>query len=393
MKLMEDIKYIYDNRIVTLCNNIKNAVSSASEPSNEDLFSLKQAINECLENYTCSNIIFTFNTDKILFGVKVSPTISDPEMINIIAADPSYHPAFVQYQLEIDSKLVENVSGEELAALIMEDICVTMDPLSAERVQDLLALLVADKGSALSIRASVNYTQILIYAFKETLYKVTSIIFRPKESLAMNEITSGLDIKDILDNLQENLKITLYGFSDVETAPKMGCLEWALMIYDDIQTNIRYAEEILNTAKIGTASQLEINEINLTLKCLRRAYNEVINEAAILEDKVVNEISIFKSLKKSGLKSIENDLYEFKMQVKTCVEQEEALFILKQINTRIGILDDYLQTEDLSEDERNKWSAIDVEYRALREELVKKKLSMRKNIGYYVDYDKIDQIE
>ena len=393
MKLIEDIKYIYDNRIVTLCNNIKNAVSSASEPSNEDLFSLKQAINECLENYTCSNIIFTFNTDKILFGVKVSPTISDPEMINIIAADPSYHPTFVQYQLEIDSKLVENVSGEELAALIMEDICVTMDPLSAERVQDLLALLVADKGSALSIRASVNYTQILIYAFKETLYKVTSIIFRPKESLAMNEITSGLDIKDILDNLQENLKITLYGYSDVETAPKMGCLEWALMIYDDIQTNIRYAEEILNTAKIGTASQLEINEINLTLKCLRRAYNEVINEAAILEDKVVNEISIFKSLKKSGLKSIENDLYEFKMQVKTCVEQEEALFILKQINTRIGILDDYLQTEDLSEDERNKWSAIDVEYRALREELVKKKLSMRKNIGYYVDYDKIDQIE
>ena len=393
MKLMEDIKYIYDNRIVTLCNNIKNAVSSASEPSNEDLFSLKQAINECLENYTCSNIIFTFNTDKILFGVKVSPTISDPEMINIIAADPSYHPAFVQYQLEIDSKLVENVSGEELAALIMEDICVTMDPLSAERVQYLLALLVADKGSALSIRASVNYTQILIYAFKETLYKVTSIIFRPKESLAMNEITSGLDIKDILDNLQENLKITLYGFSDVETAPKMGCLEWALMIYDDIQTNIRYAEEILNTAKIGTASQLEINEINLTLKCLRRAYNEVINEAAILEDKVVNEISIFKSLKKSGLKSIENDLYEFKMQVKTCVEQEEALFILKQINTRIGILDDYLQAEDISEDERNKWSAIDMEYRALREELVKKKLSMRKNIGYYVDYDKIDQIE
>ena len=393
MKLIEDIKYIYDNRIVTLCNNIKNAVSSASEPSNEDLFSLKQAINECLENYTCSNIIFTFNTDKILFGVKVSPTISDPEMINIIAADPSYHPTFVQYQLEIDSKLVENVSGEELAALIMEDICVTMDPLSAERVQDLLALLVADKGSALSIRASVNYTQILIYAFKETLYKVTSIIFRPKESLAMNEITSGLDIKDILDNLQENLKITLYGFSDVETAPKMGCLEWALMIYDDIQTNIRYAEEILNTAKIGTASQLEINEINLTLKCLRRAYNEVINEAAILEDKVVNEISIFKSLKKSGLKSIENDLYEFKMQVKTCVEQEEALFILKQINTRIGILDDYLQAEDISEDERNKWSAIDMEYRALREELVKKKLSMRKNIGYYVDYDKIDQIE
>lgn len=393
MKLIEDIKYIYDNRIVTLCNNIKNAVSSASEPSNEDLFSLKQAINECLENYTCSNIIFTFNTDKILFGVKVSPTISDPEMINIIAADPSYHPVFVQYQLEIDSKLVENVSGEELAALIMEDICVTMDPLSAERVQDLLALLVADKGSALSIRASVNYTQILIYAFKETLYKVASIVFRPKESLAMNEITSGLDIKDILDNLQENLKITLYGFSDVETAPKMGCLEWALMIYDDIQTNIRYAEEILNTAKIGTASQLEINEINLTLKCLRRAYNEVINEAAILEDKVVNEISIFKSLKKSGLKSIENDLYEFKMQVKTCVEQEEALFILKQINTRIGILDDYLQSEDLSEDERNKWSAIDMEYRALREELVKKKLSMRKNIGYYVDYDKIDQIE
>ena len=391
MKLIEDIKFIYEEQIVTMCNNIKNAVSASEEPTQETLQTIKNALNDCFSDfgYICDSIIFTFNTDKLMFGVRVNPVITDVAMIGIIVNEPV---VVNRYQLEIDSKLVEAITGEELAAVIMEDVATIMDPATLERAKDLLALLIADRGT-FDLRTSINFTQIITYAFTETLIKIGLLVNKARDAIAMNKVTNGLDLKDLLTNVQDNLKITLYGFVDAETVPKMSQLEWALMVYDDIKTNIRYTEDILNTAKNTTASQLEINSINLTLKAIKRAYNEVITEAANTEYKLCTELSIFKKIKSSGLKSIENDLYELRLQVKTCVEQEEALFILKQINTRIGILDDYLVNEDISEVERNKWNAVDQEYRALREELVKKKLSMRKNIGYYVDYDKIDQIE
>ena len=394
MKLIEDIKYIYDNQLVPMCNNIKNAVASSEVPTEDTLLSIRNSLNDCFTDYgyICDTINFTFNSDKLMFGIMINPMIPDSTMIGIIVDDPANNYKLTHYQLEIDSKLVENITGEELVAVILEDIVSMMDPLNLERCKDVLALLIADRGT-FDLRSSINYTQIITYAFKQTMRKASTLVNKSRDSIAMNKITNELDLKETLVNVQDNLKITLYGFVDVETVPKMSELEWALIVYDDIKTNIRYAEDLLNTAKLTTASALEINEINLTLKSLRRAYNEVIVESAHIEDKLVNEISIFKKLKNSGLKSIESDLYELKLQVKTCVEQEEALFILKQINTRIGILDDYLADEEISEADRNKWNAVDMEYRSLREELVKKKLSMRKNIGYFVDYDKINQIE
>ena len=394
MKLIEDIKYIYDNQIVPMCNNIKNAVASSETPTEDTLISLKNSLNDCFSDYRyiCDTINFTFNSDKLLFGIMINPIISDSAMIGIIIDDPANEVVLNTYQLEIDSKLVENITGEELAAVLLEEIASMMDPLNLERCKDILALLIADRGT-FDLRSSINYTQIITYAFKKTMRKASTLVNKSRDSIAMSKITNELELKDTLVNVQDNLKITLYGFVDVETVPKMGELEWALMVYDDIKTNIRYAEDLLNTAKLTTASVLEINEINITLKSMRRAYNEVIVESANMEEKLVSEISIFKKLKTSGLKSIENDLYELKLQVKTCVEQEEALFILKQINTRIGILDDYLSNEEISETDRVKWNAVNMEYRSLREELVKKKLSMRKNIGYFVDYDKINQIE
>ena len=268
-----------------------------------------------------------------------------------------------------------------------------MDPQNIERVKDLIAELIAKNDDSIKIRNSINYSQIIIFAFKHILSNVASLIYKDEDAIGMLNIPNQLEIKDTLMNCRENLCLNLQGILEPESMPSLGILQWALMVYDDIKLNIRSAQKTLMDARMATGSVLEIKCIDDTLKSLERAFNEVITEATNLEDNYLSELSLFKSLKTQGLKSIEADLYEYKLQAKNCVEQEEALFIIRQINTRIGIIEDYLASDDISPQEKNKWIAIDMEYRDLRQELAKKKLSMRKNVGYYVDYDAIDKIE
>lgn len=85
------------------------------------------------------------------------------------------------------------------------------------------------------------------------------------------------------------------------------------MIYKEIESSYKMAEDTLLTAKDITGSYLKKREIDRTLKCIRRASTEVFNEATILMEK----FSLFRNLKQNGLRSIEDDYYEFKIRLKT----------------------------------------------------------------------------
>ena len=396
MILIDDIKYIYENELIPLCTKIKNDYSEGAEPTDDDLLNLAKILNKMISTdkgeLFCSNVYFTRNTDKMIFGIKVDPFISDQDIISILLDQGEVQ--FKRYALEIDSKVLDNdITGEQLAAYIVEEIYSIMDTESTERVKDIIAELIAEKDTDIKLRNSINYSQIIKFAFKQILSNVASLIYKDEDAIGMLKVPNQLDIKDTLIHCKENLCLNLHGISEPETMPNLGILQWALMVYEDIKLNIRYAQRTLMDARVYAGSILDIKCIDDTLKSLERAFNEVISEAANLEDNYLSELSLFKSLKTQGLKSIEADLYEYKLQAKNCVEQEEALFIIRQINTRIGIIEDYLASEDISQQEKNKWTAIDMEYRELRQELAKKKLSMRKNVGYYVDYDALDKIE
>lgn len=392
MILIDDIKYIYENELIPLCIKIKESYDNDSNVTEEELDELKKIVNKCVPGITCSGIIYTNNTDHVLFGVKVNPIIPAELMIKFLL-DVNENRYINVYNMELDSKLIYALTGEQIAAYIIEEVYSIMDKSAVETVKDYLAELIALKDGDIHLRNSINYTDILTFAFKSVLTNVASLLYKDREAIGMLEVPNQLEIKDTLYSCIENLNLNVYENDGNETAPNLGVLQWALMVYEDIKLNIKYARTTLNDALMTTGSVLEKRLITDTLKSLQRAFDEVLTESARLEDNYLQELSLFRSLKAQGLKSIEADLYEFKLQAKNCVEQEEALFIIRQINTRIGIIEDYIATENLSEAEKAKWTAVDMEYRELRQELAKKKLSMRKNIGYYVDYDKLDQIE
>ena len=70
------------------------------------------------------------------------------------------------------------------------------------------------------------------------------------------------------------------------------------------------------------------------------------------------------------------------------------MYILRQINTRINILEDYIyNTPNLSEQEISRWRSVIDDFRALRIELSKKKVSNKPQYGIFVDYNKLDELD
>ena len=92
------------------------------------------------------------------------------------------------------------------------------------------------------------------------------------------------------------------------------------------------------------------------------------------------------------MKSLEDDLFEYSMRVKNIDDENSAILLMRQINNRIGMIDDYLTEEELSEQERKRWEKLYDKYDKLREEMITKPIYSRKMYGLFVDYNALMQM-
>ena len=172
MILIDQIKYIYENELIPICDKILNEYSAGNNNNINALMpELNDIINKCIPYSKCASITFTLNTDKVLFGVRVNPFISNEDMIKIIldAGEIKYN----LYEVELDSKLLDISTAEEISAYLIEEICSVLNPAATERVKDIIAELIAEKDSCVKFRESIYYTNIIEFAFKVTLNNVS----------------------------------------------------------------------------------------------------------------------------------------------------------------------------------------------------------------------------
>lgn len=392
MKAPIDVKEaVFRESLIPICTAIKNSIYRGE--SGESIISrareLEVAINNFFDDKTCTSVIFTHNTDKLLFGVRVNPIITDNDVLKIII-DETPLDGFKNYNIEIDLNLFNYMTGLDVAAYIVEEIATITSAHTIEEVGHIIDCILADEDTSIEIRQSINYSQILIFGIKDTINKIASLLYKDEEAIGMNEYSEMLDIKDMLREIAGILKSNIFGEENVSATPNLSVLKWTLMIYKDVTTNYSMAKDTLETAMDMTGSALEKREVEKTIKCIKKAYYETITEAVVEE--AFKGFSLFKGLKMNGLRSIEDDLYEYKIRVKNCEDQEEAMYTLRQINTRIAILEDYLANTEVSESERERWMNVIMCFRELRSELAKRKIANKKSYGIFVDYDKIDQI-
>ena len=370
-------------------------------PNMTNLADLRTIINSIFDENKCLDVLYTLNTDKQFFGIRINPAMSASDATVILSTDEKVR--LVNYQIEFDSKLFDiGLTGEELVAITIYEIASMMD--NTEIFDNLRALIdcnVVTNDDVISIRDSVNYAQLIIFAIKDTMYKLSSMIFKDEpEDLLANPATAATETGESLLSAREKIISSISGLVDTFRTPKPVILEWMFLMYRDMKINSGIISDTLNDAKAFTASRLEIAEIDKTLDAVNRIDSSIIESKNIdlnhfFEKKhlsSLNEISLFRSLKKNGLRGIENELYEYTMRVKNCTDADDAYLVMRGINNRLGVLEDYIYSEQLTDSDRRHWEEVAQAYRDLRVVLSKKKLE-GKQYGLFFDYNKLDELD
>lgn len=368
-------------------------------PTINHLDDFRSILNTLFKDNKCVEILYTLNTDKPFFGIKVDPVLTPTDSLAILASDDKMKLG--NYKVEFDSKLFDlNLTADEFAAVLIHEISSLMDSYEIiDEARSIIDLYLLSSDDVIKLRDSVIYTQIITYGIKDTLYKLSSMIFKEAEGLISNMSICDANLTDSLISAQEKIISSSYGLGDTVREPKTIILQWVFAMFKDISINSSLMKSTLKDAKDFTASKLVISEIDRTIKAIDSILITPVVESLndLFESKrlfALNELSIFKSLKQNGLKSIEDSLYEYAIRIKNCSTEEDAMYILRGINTRLSILEDYIySTPDISEAERNRWENVANKYRDLREQLAKKKIFDKKQYGLFFDYNLLDQLD
>ena len=378
-----------DNRVEALIKAIGNLRNF--HHSGEDVKNIRNCLDRIFKpDATCINFVYTVNTDKLPFGCIVFPRLSGEEINNFLIVGESTR--IDEYEVEIDSKLFDyGLTDEQVVQVILFNVYhMIKDIKPCDVVREAIDDYFTKSASQLAIRNSIQYQAILYLGIVDALQQVTSCLYLP------NDIVNDAFLESLgLYYFEDTLNKLYQRFPDCDNEatrmPQLSMLEWTLRVYDDVDKERIPAIHLLNKVKSITASTLYIDRINAVINALNRidtsvAVSEAVNQV-FMEAKRRGGLLAY--LKYSGLRDIENDLYEFQLRAKNSESEQEVLYALKQINARLAILDDYIR-ENPDDPDIDRWIGVKEEYMDIRDILAKKKLHKR-NYGVFVDYDALDK--
>ncbi len=354
---------------------------------------IKDALNSIFPKKVCTEVIYTKNTDKMFFGVYVNPTLIATDVINIIVGE---EPVSIdRYAVELDSKLFDvGLDPMEISAYLLYEISSMINTsVTLDNLRGTIDMYQCNHDEYINIDELANNAQLFIFAIKDALIKISSIKYADMDGILSNDfINSDEDLRNSLIDAQNKIRTSVFGLGTSVRDPKLTLLSWAFDVYMNMDEMYNCALETLSQSKNFIASKYQIEELNKTIDSMHRVAGVIATESASIL-KEAKSSSLFSTLKRNGLRALEDDLYEFKIRVKNADTEEDAYYALKQINTRINLLEEYLYSnENLPEYEIERWRDVISKYRALREELSAKKIVNKKNYGLFFDYDQLDDI-
>lgn len=359
-----------------------------SNPSSSNLNSIKYELNKFFTDSKCEEVIYTKNTDKLFFGMCCMPVMSDEEVVDVLMTNKPKR--IEKYYIEIDSKLLDlGLSSQELTAVLLHEVGhLVNDCTPVEKTRNSIDMYLDKNKTNLSFKNSIHEKSLIKYAIKDSIRKLTSLFFYRDEEIIADEFVVrcgyGKHLESAYKTIVRSCGILTRG---VHSDSKLATLEWTLRLYKDLGLKRVYAISVLNKARNITGSKLEKREIEIANKSLNKMEYLVAQEATVLMEKTKLGLGIFRDVRLNGLRNIEDDLYEFNIRLKNVSDEEESLLLLRQINLRLSIIEDYLSDTSLDEHEKKRWYKLFDKYTLLREQLSKKAIYSRKNYGLFVDYN------
>ena len=354
--------------------------------SSTTLSRLKNELNKFFVKAKCKDILYTVNTDKLFFGMRVYPIFDGGYAMELLG-DSTPKP-FDSYYLEFDSKLYDpmlNLSEKEITAILLHEIGhIVYDVATIDEVKKQVDLYFAGSGDYADLKASKGYRELIAYALKDSIVKAGSLIskFGNTEMIADTFVTGcgyGPDLESAMKKISHS---AMYLNKDVDD--RFITLSWVLRLRTEFEFKRIPAVKTLNKAKTLTASRLEDREISYAADIMAKL-DEPVHEGAI--DNIKSRFSKkFADFKAKGVRSIRNDVYELNLRLRCAESEMDLMYVIRTVNSDVAILQDYL-TEEIPEDEREEIVATlqelyDIRQRAAKEKKVRDTSSSVINVVY-----------
>jgi hypothetical protein len=372
--------------LVEACEKMIASPSSISSINN-----LKREINKFFRDSTCVDVLYT-KSDSVFFGMCVYPMMTK-ELVNAILQDADGKIRFENYIIEIDSKLFHpalDITPKELLAILLHEIGhIVNDPNPIEELRDAISISLAKSNSSINIPDSIHYSQILAFGFKSAIRKMNSMFFIYKNGeILADEFVLMCGFEDDLNSIFS--KICRSGMKINDDVNKLVALQWSLSLYKNVKLKRIPAIRLLNKMEGITSSRIEKKEMEIVEVALKSIDDSSLHESCdlhndnyyITENNKVRQTKYAELRKSATLKQIkkfEEDVYEYTMRIRHIATEEDALYLMRQINLRISVLEDFLDKERLTEFERDKWFALLEKYYSLRD-------NMSVSVKYRYDY-------
>lgn len=405
---MRTINYDFNDLIISVGDLMDNFHNKSK------IEGLKREINKFFKDGKCQYIKVTQN-DKMFFGMSVTPHIDEQVAIRLLQDDEPFR--FKQYYIEIDSKLFNpflELSPAEITAILLHEIGhVVNDSSLVDTLRSTIqSMVLKDKLSTIGIS---TYPEILAFGVKDAARKLSSMfyIYKQGEVLA-DEFVFMCGFGDQLSSAFSKICKSSYGIHK-ESEGKLSALGWSMSLYKETKLKRIPAVRLIRKMKSLTGSETEkqelenlekalglvrvnesTGEIYITKEDFDRIYIDEcsysVNSGFITEKTNGNYITngnVRKSkygtlayqFTNNGLNKFKHDLYDYKMRIRHVNNQDDAIYLMRQIGIRISVMEDYLNNNKLGQYECDAvWDLLD-KYYALREEL-------SNNTKYNFDYTK-----
>lgn len=324
--------------------------------SESNLNKLRAEVNKFFNKSYCLEIIYTNNTDKLFFGMRVYPLIGgNTEAIDYLGEE-SLKKKFDKYYIELDSKLFDPMlclDEKELTAILIHEIGhIVYDNTSIDEVKKAVDMYFINSGDNFDFKtyeSSKGYRELLAYALKDSVLKIGSIFSKiGNDEIIADSFVAGCGYGYYLESAMKKISSSV-SYLNKSTDDRLITLSWVLRLQKDFKLRRLPAIKTLNKAKSLTASKLEEREINYAIDVLNRMDNPV--SEGVLDNVRARFSKKFANFKAKGIRSIKDDIYELNLRLRCADTETDLMYIIRTTNSDIAILRDYL-TEDIPDQER-----------------------------------------
>ena len=374
-------------------NAFDNAIARGKLNSS-DLSLIKRELNRFFKDSSCMQVFYTDNTDKMFFGIIVNASIDAEKIYDYLMGTEGIRIS--RYSLEYDSHLFSPVmgfTGKELVALTLHEVGhVVNDITPIEHARKFLDEYLAKNRESIRMSDSHHYKEILAYALKDFVSKDRSAFYtNDVDEILADDFVRSYNYARDLESAMSKI-VSKQGHLYTSKVDKFSTFMWTLSIYRHLGTRRIPAIRVLNRAKALTGSRIQKMEMEALTKRIARIDDYSLMEASdttVRNKFIANIKSRMKKMRYDTMRSLEDDFYELNMRIRNVEDEDDALYLMRQLNTRISLIEDYVNSEDLGPSEAKRWNESLEKFKRIRDQLADTLVYRQKSYGLFVQYPDI----